>query len=63
MHFLVNVKVLAPYPIESKHTIKATSAATASARAIREALGLKREGKPVINKRRIDSYTITIKRI
>lgn len=63
MNFFVQVKIYAPYPIESSHTIKATSAATASARAIREALGLKREGKPVINKRRIDSYSLTIKKL
>jgi len=63
MHYLVNVKVFAPYPIESSHTIKATAPATAASRAIREALGLKRDGKPVINKRRVDSYTLTIKKI
>lgn len=63
MHYLVSVKAYAPYPIESSHTIKATSPATAASRAVREALACKRDGKPVINKRRVESYSLTIKKI
>lgn len=63
MNYFVQVTAHAPYPIQSKHTIGATSPATAAARAIREALDLKNDGKPVIRKRRVESYSLTIKRI
>jgi len=62
-HYLVTVKAYAPYPIESKHTVKATAPATAASRAIREALNLKRDGEPVIRKRRVESYALTIKKL
>lgn len=57
MNFFVQVKIYAPYPIESSHTIKATSAATAAARAVRTAYA----NAP--HKRRIESYSLTIKKI
>ena len=59
--YIVSVIIDAPYPISSKHTITASTPAAAAGRAIREALGLKRDGKPVIHKRRIDEYRISIK--
>lgn len=57
MSFYVTVKIYAPYPVESSHTIKASNAATAAARAIRKAY----DAMP--HKRRIDSYSLTIKKI
>ena len=62
-HFLVKVTAYAPYPIVSNHTITATAPATAASRAIREALNLKRDGEPVIRKRRVESYALTIKKL
>lgn len=61
--WLVKVTAYAPYPIASNHTIKASAAGTAASRAIREALNLKRDGQPVIRKRRVESYAITIKKL
>lgn len=61
--YYVTVRVYAPYPIESNHTIKATSPATAASRAIREALNLKKDGVPVIKRRRIESWSISIKKL
>lgn len=55
--FFVVVKIFAPYPVERSHTIKASSAATASARAIRDTL------KDVLHKRRIEYYSLTIKKL
>lgn len=51
--YLITVKVWAPYPVESSHRISASSAATACARAIREA------EKKVAHKRRITNYTVS----
>lgn len=61
--FLVSVKVHAPYPITSEHTIRATSVSAAAARALRAALAAKNDGVPVIHKRRIESYQLTIRKL
>lgn len=61
--WLVKVTAYAPYPIISNHTIKATAPGTALARAIKEALNLKWDGKPFIRKRRVESYSLTIKKL
>lgn len=57
MNFFVQVKIYAPYPIESSHTIKATSASTAASRALRTAYA------DIAHKRRIESYSLTIKKL
>ncbi len=60
-HYFVRVIIDAPYPISSQHTIEASTPAAAAGRAIREALALKRDGKPVIHKRRIEEYRVNIR--
>lgn len=61
--FVARLTIYAPYPIKSEHVIKASSAATASARAIRSALAAKQDGDFVINKRKVDSYSLEIRAV
>lgn len=57
--YRVVVKILAPYPMESEHMIKATKAWTAANTAMRQAYA----ALPANRRRRIDLYSISVQRL